>query len=224
MVVNETKSGGFGQRSAPDNAMIKVLEDIEEEVEDLRPVLARVLPADWDRPMTTHDQAALDATVERAWRIVFRHVSANVRSRTEAEELTQEVFCRVLSRLGKWESNESLRKAYLVQAARNLLRDQWRAKGRSAEAEVQFNEDRSASPDGPEDEVMRRIEGKELRAALELLQPVQREVLRLRILEAQSADETAAAIGKSPEAVRQIQHRALLALRTELLRAAAEDD
>jgi RNA polymerase sigma-70 factor (ECF subfamily) len=52
--------------------------------------------------------------------------------------------------------------------------------------------------------------------ALDRLAPDQRQVLRLRILEGRSSAEVAAITHRSPAAVRQLQVRALAALRAAL--------
>ncbi len=51
---------------------------------------------------------------------------------------------------------------------------------------------------------------------LGILSPDQRAVLLLRILGDLSVDDTAAAVGKSPGAVKQLQRRGLATLRREL--------
>ncbi|UVS79049.1 RNA polymerase sigma-D factor [Actinokineospora sp. UTMC 2448] len=56
----------------------------------------------------------------------------------------------------------------------------------------------------------------EVRTAIAALPPVQREVLRLRLLEGLSADEVAERLSMTPAAVRLVQHRALTALRVYL--------
>ena len=195
-------------------------DELEREVEDLRPILAGVLPQGWDGPIRARDQKALDDAVQRAWRIVYHRARAGVRDRRDAEDVAQEVFCRVLARLGTRDPAEAaLQHAYLARAARNLLYDQWRGRDQHRAADTAYAEDRSGAPSGPEDEVLRRLEGEEVRIALGTLSPLQRQVLRLRIFEQLNAQETAAVVGRSAESVRQIQHRALRALRAQLSRS-----
>jgi len=197
--------------------------EVAREVEDLRPVLGSLLPEGWDGSASTGDQAALDAAVRRAWLVVYHHARANVRDRREAEDVAQEVFARVLTRLASPDAGRSaIEQAYLTRAARNLLYDQWRRRDRNRTDDAAYAGDRSSDPVGPEDEVLRRIEGEEVRVALTTLTPVQRQVLRLRIFEQLTAEEVAAVVGRTPEWVRQTQHRALRALRTQLSRPEPE--
>lgn len=187
----------------------------DRELEDLRPVLRRVLSPNWDTPIAAGDQVALDRELRRAWEVVFRYVVRHA-GRDRAEELTQEVFCRVLARMGSRQADDAVRQAYLVQSAKNLLRDQWRAAGRRPARSVDSRTDVAEVADaaaGPEDQALGRSEEESLRRALARLGSLQREVLRRRIVEGQSAEEVGRALGRRAESIRQVQHRALLVLR-----------
>jgi len=190
---------------------------VAREVEDLRPVLGNILPDGWQGAVRSGDQADLDAALRRAWLVVYHRARANVRDRRDAEDVAQEVFSRVLSRLASsGDGGAVIEQAYLTRAARNLLYDHWRHRDQHRAADAAYAGDPSGEPDGPEDEVLRRIEGDDVRVALADLSPVHRQVLRLRIFEQLSADDTAAVMGRTPEWVRQTQHRALAALRQRL--------
>jgi RNA polymerase sigma-70 factor (ECF subfamily) len=197
-----------------------VTDEGDQEVDDLRPVLARVLAPDWDHPIASHDQAAFDAAVRRAWLVVYYRVAARTGDRGEAEEAAQEVFCRVLARMGSWPAGEAVRRAYLARAASNLLQDQWQRRERRLLADTAYATDRSREPADPQDVAVRREETEQLVEALRSLPPIQAQVLRLRIGEELSSEEAGAVLDKSAQAVRQIQHRALEALRARLGRHA----
>lgn len=200
-----------------------VTDEEEREVDDLRPLLTRVLPPDWDRSIASRDQVAFDAAVRRAWLVVFYRVAARTGDRREAEDAAQEVFCRVLARMGTWPAGEAVRRAYLARAASNLLQDRWQRKERRLLVDTVHASDRSGEPADPQDVAVRREEMEHLVAALRSLPTIQAQVLRLRIGEELSSEETGAVLGKSAQAVRQIQHRALEALRAQLRRHAGED-
>jgi DNA-directed RNA polymerase specialized sigma24 family protein len=72
---------------------------VEREVADLRPILIGILPESWDGPITSGDRATLDAALHKAWRIVYYRALVRIHDRTAAEDVAQEVFCRVLTRL-----------------------------------------------------------------------------------------------------------------------------
>src|ERR1700722_18258175 len=79
-----------------------------------------------DRGVTIHGPDRLDGaarqTLEAAWIGVYNRISSLVSDHHQAEELTQEVFSRVLTRLHRGETG-SLKRAYLLQVAENLVRD-----------------------------------------------------------------------------------------------------
>lgn len=161
------------------------------------------------------DQRALEELCEREWRAVYGVVYHAVQNRAEAQDLTQEVFARALRSLHKYQVTDAPFRAFLVTIAKNLLRDRWR---RKTPVIAQLDE---ASPmpspePGPEPLVLRAIERETISRALESLPEDYEMVIRLRILEGMTSTETAALMSRSPEAVRQLQRRALGALRSAL--------
>jgi RNA polymerase sigma-70 factor (ECF subfamily) len=81
--------------------------------------------------------------------------------------------------------------------------------------------DRADDGIGPEDAVVRAAEAADAAALLDQLPPAHRELLLLRVVAGLSAEETGAALGMSPGAVRVAQHRALARLRTLSAESAA---
>lgn len=217
--VRERAPGQEGSRHVDGRGAGRVTgEQASRVADDLTPALANLLPADWDAGVGARDQAALDDAVRRAWLVVYHRARAAIADTAEAEEIAQEVFCRVLLRLSGagTERDLEIRTGYLVRASRNLMADRWRARARHRDADVRYAESRSGAPEHPDETVARSEEHAALRRALSRLPPTQRQVLRLRIVEELSAEETAAVVGRSAEAVRQIQHRALRTLREML--------
>lgn len=155
-------------------------------------------------------------TLGAAWRGVYCRIYAAVRDRDQAEELTQEVFCRVLHRLDTGRT-AALTRAYLLQVAENLVRDRWRAEARRRDAPRRH--DRSWHGGSPEEAALRGEERSILQHALLRLSPRQRQVLYLRISVGLSATETGEATGLSAAAVRQVQRRSLTTLRRHLAEA-----
>lgn len=161
------------------------------------------------------DDAALDQLCRREWLGVLRLVRASVANPEEAEEVTQEVFTRAIASLPRFRITDAPFQAYLAQIARNLLRDRWRRARVSPEVDEEVP-DRPTGEAVPEAVVLASDQRQVLLNAIEHLPHRYREVLRLRVLEGRTAAEIGAYWGRSPEAVRQIQHRALLALRGEM--------
>jgi RNA polymerase sigma-70 factor (ECF subfamily) len=138
-----------------------------------------------------------------------------VSGRQEAEDVTQEVFLRALRRLPDTASNSESFRPYLVTVAQNLLRDRWRRERRVGWGDADLDSLESGEI-GPEAAALAAEEQSELVAGLARLPATYQAVLRLRLLEGRSAAEAGRELGRSAEAVRQLQHRALTALRGEL--------
>jgi RNA polymerase sigma-70 factor (ECF subfamily) len=163
------------------------------------------------------DRAALELLCRQEWVTVYRVVAGCVSSRQEAEDLTQEVFLRALRHLEGYRSASGSFRPYLIAVARNLVRDRWRSQQRQAGGPYDpgVGQDQDEGPEA----AMMAAEGRaELIAALAQLPFDYQRVLRLRLIEGQSAAEVAALLERTPEAVRQLQHRALAALRSGLAR------
>lgn len=146
---------------------------------------------------------------------MYRVVAARVGSRQEAEDLTQEVFARALGRLDGYRSTSGSFRPYLLTVARNLLRDRWRTHRRRGHEDADLTLLPSEDA-GPEEATIAAGERAALAAGLAQLPDRHRQVLRLRLLEGRSAAEVAAMLGRTPESVRQLQHRALVELRAAL--------
>jgi len=161
------------------------------------------------------DQHALDALCRRNWKPVYRSFARLTSNPAEAEDLTQEVFLRALRSLPGFEDRGLPFAAYLLQIARNLARDRWRAKP-AQPLVTQDLPDRAATGPGPDNLAVASDHRAALASALDRLSPDHRAVLRLRILEGRSTSEVAMIFHRSQPAVRQLQVRALAALRATL--------
>jgi RNA polymerase sigma-70 factor, ECF subfamily len=163
------------------------------------------------------DRHALEALCREEWLAVYRIVAARTASRQEAEDLTQEVFARAIGRLSTYAPRGARSfRPYLIGVARNLLADRWRTHQRVG-AQFALDPAQLAAADGdPEAEALAAADRAALVAALARLSALHQRVLRLRLLDGRSASEVGAILERSPDAVRQLQHRALEALRLEL--------
>jgi RNA polymerase sigma-70 factor (ECF subfamily) len=197
---------------------------VEREVVDLRPILTGVLPDGWDGPLTSSDQAERDADLREVWLIVYHRARLRIRDRVAAEDVAQEVFCRVLTRLSTRDDGAVIEQAYLSQTASNFLQDQWRTIAQRRALDIAVARDPSGVPADPAEAVLRQAEGDEAMAALGTLPSARRQVLHLRIFEGLTAEQTAAVLGGTAEWVRQTQHRALRTLRDRLERENADPE
>jgi RNA polymerase sigma-70 factor (ECF subfamily) len=161
------------------------------------------------------DRPALEALCRRNWRPVYRSFARYTSDPFEAEDLTQEVFLRALRSLPKFADTGAPYTAYLLRIAANLARDRWRAGPARAVPTDQLPDQPVPGP-GPDGVAVANDRRAVLVSALDRLAPDQRAVLRLRILEGRSSAEVGALTNRSPAAVRQLQVRALAALREAL--------
>jgi RNA polymerase sigma-70 factor (ECF subfamily) len=162
------------------------------------------------------DAAALDELCSAHWRGVFSLIVASVRNPSDAEELTQEVFERAIRSLPQFEYTGAPFSAYLTQITKNLLRDRWRSSVRRESIRASIPPDPDFVNSEPESAVLAGAEREVLARALQTLAPEQRRILYFRIVEGLSAGEVAAREGKRPDAIRQLQRRALSALRVAM--------
>jgi RNA polymerase sigma factor (sigma-70 family) len=160
---------------------------------------------------------------EAAWAAIYRDLAPPVLgflrgSRApEPEDVLGEVFLEVARDVGSFEGDRRQFKAWVFTIAHHRLIDARRRAGRKPVQLVAEPPEPPTEqlPDAAE-EALARIGAQEVQRVLGILSPDQRAVLLLRILGDLSIEETAAAVGKRPGAVKQLQRRGLATLKREL--------
>ena len=133
-----------------------------------------------------------------------------------AEDCVAETFSRLLNALERGNGPRQHLKAYLYRVAHNWITDYYR---RGSRLELSLESDTHIDPDpDPLTKIADGMEQAELRSALHLLTPDQRQVILLRYLEDWQLSEIAQALEKPLGAVKALQHRGLNALRRILTR------
>jgi RNA polymerase sigma-70 factor (ECF subfamily) len=140
---------------------------------------------------------------DRHFHRVYAYVLRRVRNRPDAEDITADVFHRALEHLDRFEWRGTPFVAWLFRIASHALADHWARAGRQGGAPL------GAMP-ASDPELERQVM---LFQLVERLPDEQRRVVELRFGEGRSLGETAAAVGKSAGAVKQLQHRAIQNLR-----------
>jgi RNA polymerase sigma-70 factor, ECF subfamily len=138
---------------------------------------------------------------------VYRFLFYRTRSTQLAEDLTSETFFRALRSMNgfRWQGKDF--GAWLMTIARNLCTDHFKAGRTRLE---QTTEDMTAHDDtteGPESAVLASLTNELLMKALTQLPDEQRDCLIMRFLQGLSIAETAAVLGRSDGAVKQLQLR-----------------
>jgi RNA polymerase sigma-70 factor, ECF subfamily len=139
---------------------------------------------------------------------VYAFVSRRTHDRTTAEDVTSEVFHHALAHLGQFEWRGVPFVGWLFRIASNALADRWRREARDSH---------DPPPDVPETGEVEDLERRLiLFQIVDRLPEVQRQVIQMRFVDEKSIRETAAALGRSEGAVKQLQLRALENLRKEM--------
>jgi RNA polymerase sigma-70 factor, ECF subfamily len=156
------------------------------------------------------DRAAFTALYELHVERVFRHVCYQVADRTDAEDITQDVFVKAWKSIHKYRWTGAPFVAWLITIARNAVTDYYRSRKNTRRLdEVPEPE----SGDNPASAVEAAFARNEVRMAVNRLKGDQQAVIMMRFIDGLSYEEIARAIGKSEGAVRVIQHRALKELK-----------
>jgi len=146
---------------------------------------------------------------------VYRYILARTGNVHDAEDLTEEVFVRVLDAIERFQWREAPFSAWLFRIAHNAVISQRRrdgARGRSAP----LSEALPVDAQGPEETVENRQALNEIMRAAQELPEAQRLVISLRFAAGLSVAETAKALGKGEGNIKVIQHKAIAKLREML--------
>lgn len=146
---------------------------------------------------------------------IYRYAVRLLGDRDLAEDCVSETFSRFLHAVRQGGGPRDNLRAYLYRVAHNWITDHYRRQPQPPlSLEVDEHEDHQSNPSNL---VSQSIERDRVRSALLQLPPEQQQVLQLRFLEDWSHDEVAAVLGKTSEATRALQYRALNALRRMLI-------
>jgi RNA polymerase sigma-70 factor (ECF subfamily) len=174
----------------------------------------------------TESEPLSDASLAAAWRagdegaaaeIVRRHAGAVARflyssgaGRSDIDDLVQEALFRAFRKLDTWRGEASLR-SWLCCIAGNLLKDEFRRqRGRQV---VSIQDDQVIDTADPHEEAAANESEARLRAGLQSLPRLQREVFLMRAQQGCDYGDIAAALGTTPGAARVHYHHAVKRLK-----------
>jgi len=155
-------------------------------------------------------ESALSTLVKKSYPFVFRYFYYRSVTREDAEDLTSEVFVRVVNSI---KGQKGYFPAWLISIARNLLTDYYRKRGRSRETSLEEIEEPSSDSDKNEKDT---LHPDDLRKMLDFLTEEQKQVIVLRFIEGNTNKEVAKTMNKSIGAIKALQFRALSALKVIL--------
>lgn len=154
------------------------------------------------------DWGALQYLYARHSDDVQRFVQSIVRNRHDAEDVTQDVFAKLMRAIHKYEEREVPFAAWILRVARNAALDHVRSRRQIPVEEVRISED------GYEQTSFEY--SRALKEALAGLPESQREVLVLRHIGGLSPNEIAERLGKTEASIQGLHHRGRAALKESL--------
>lgn len=155
----------------------------------------------------TGDSEAFGLLYDHYQASVYRFLFYRTRSSALAEDLTSETFFRALRSMQnfRWQGKDF--GAWLMTIARNLATDHFKAGRTRLEMTTEDMGQHDDATEGPESTVLAGLTNEILLKALTELPDEQRDCLVMRFLQGMSIAETAAVLGRSDGAVKQLQLR-----------------
>jgi RNA polymerase sigma-70 factor (ECF subfamily) len=159
-----------------------------------------------------HDGEAFGILYDRYVDRIYQYVRYRIADPSDADDLTSDIFFRALRAIGRYAPSAPFY-AWIYRIARNAVIDHHRAK----REEVSLPDGAGARGGLDPERIAIAGERRErLARALTHLADDQQEIIVLRFVEGLSAEECGEVIGKRPAAVRDLQFRALRALRSHV--------
>ena len=161
------------------------------------------------------DQQAFATLYEQYRPLVYRFLRRRLDGADETvEDLTEDVFVKLYEKLDRYVERGLPFTAWLYRIAHNQLVDYVRTLPRNSAQPLDTVADIPEYQTGSEYRSV--LDRETLEPALARLTPEQRQAVELRFLQGMSVAETSAAMGRSEEAVKKLQARALANLRRSL--------
>ncbi len=161
-----------------------------------------------------YDPDALSTLYERYYQGIYRYVYYRVGSATLAEDLTADVFVKMLHGIQSYSLQGVPFSAWLYRIARNRVIDHMRRQ--PEKTDLSLEEARVETMASGETSLEQALQRDELLKAIQVLTDDQRQVIILKFIEDMDNATIAAVLGKTEGAVKSLQHRALDTLREHM--------
>jgi RNA polymerase sigma-70 factor (ECF subfamily) len=142
---------------------------------------------------------------------IFRYLYYRVSDQQTAEDLTSEVFLRMIEKISYYQDQRTSFQAWLFQIARNLSIDYYRKQ--NTQTSIALEEDFPGKVEEPLELVDRELTSEKLSIALRKLPDNQRDVIVLRFVVGMPIAEVAETLHKTEDSIKGLQRRALIGLR-----------
>lgn len=169
-----------------------------------------------------YDAQALAEIYDRFAEPIYRYLYRYLGDAAQAEDLTSEVFLRLLHNINTSRGPRDHLSGWLYRVAHNLAMDWYRKHDRKEPLPLDLDDGDSlidllpSDEELPADQVERQQTQEQVRAAIQKLTTEQQQVILLRFGEGLKITEVSHIMGKSTNAVKVLQHRAIRQLRKRL--------
>lgn len=147
---------------------------------------------------------------------VLRYVQARIYDWQQAQDITGDIFLRVVSHLPQYRMTGAPFPAWLFRIAHNTLITHRQKENRIPQISIDYADEKSYPEDNPAWLIEQKMQMAGIMRSLQQLDEAQRDVIILRFLIGLSLQEVAHALNKSIGAIKTLQHRGILALRVAL--------
>lgn len=161
------------------------------------------------------DAQALTQLYEAYFDKIYRYIAMRIRNEMEAEDMTQQVFMKMLQSISSYKSQGVPFSSWIYRIAHNQVIDFLRQQNKKATVDID-NLSLPSVGDDPQHMVEQQIDITDLKKATRQLTAAQQEVLSLRFAGELSIAECADIMEKSEGAIKALQHSAVVALRKAL--------
>ena len=160
-----------------------------------------------------YDLTAIAAIYDHFEAKIYSYIYHRVGNQSVAQDLTSQVFLRVLESIQLERAWETSFSGWLYRIAHNLVIDYYRRRGRTTQVSLDDMSEIHSKTESPESAAERAMTGERLRTAINHLTEEQAQVVTLRFLEGLSIVEVADSMGKTEGAIKALQYRAVSSLR-----------
>lgn len=161
-----------------------------------------------------YDPDALSTLYERYYQGIYRYVYYRVGNSALAEDLTGDIFVKMLHGIHSYSVQGVPFSAWLYRIARNRVIDHMRRQ--PEKAELSLEEARVETIASGETSLEQALQRDELLKAVQVLTGDQRQVIILKFIDDLDNATIASVLGKTEGAVKSLQHRALDTLRQHI--------
>jgi RNA polymerase sigma-70 factor (ECF subfamily) len=158
------------------------------------------------------DTQALAQIHDRYYPVVYRYVRYRLENEQVVEDISSEVFLRLLNHFHRQKGEIHDLRAWLIGTASNLVNDHLRQKYRRPTEDLEDHESLT-SGDDPRRTAEHNDNQHAIQRAIQQLTHDQQHVLALRFSQGMSIEETAQMMNKTIGAIKVLQFRALASIR-----------